>query len=200
MKNRIAFHRLAPLAIGAAAVALTASAGNRHRGEPEEIEFDEARLYFELNDTDGDLGIHGLWDGDAWKSIEIEGPDERELLNIWVRGRLRQQGLTEMFFESAEPRFDELSPARFFRRFPEGTYEIEGMTLDGKELVTVKLYPISLGYGKPRTVRGRPMLADPTLGKKIIDDLIRLSKPFGTEIEYRDGIGVVKLTAGATSP
>jgi hypothetical protein len=134
MKNRFALHRIAPLAVGAAAVALTASAGNRHRGEPEEIEFDEARLYFELNDTDGDLGIHGLWDGDAWKSIEIEDPNERGMLNIWVRGRLRLQGLTELFFESAEPNFDDLSPARFFRRFPEGTYEIEGMTLDGKEL------------------------------------------------------------------
>ena len=29
----------------------------------EEIPFDEAELFFELNDTDGDLGIHGKIDG-----------------------------------------------------------------------------------------------------------------------------------------
>ena len=97
-------------------------------------EFEEANIYFELNDTDGDLGIHALIDGDPWKRLEIEDPRERKMLNIFVQGRLRRQGLTELFFESAEPTFDELSPERFFRRFPEGEYEIEGTTLDGEEL------------------------------------------------------------------
>ena len=63
-----------------------------------------------------------------------------------------------------------------------------------KELVELKLYPISLGYGEPPAVRGRPMLAEKDLGEKIINDLIELSKPFGTEIEFKKGIGVVKLT------
>jgi hypothetical protein len=56
------------------------------------------------------------------------------MLGVNVRGRLRRQGLTELFFESAEPTFDELSPEKFFRRFPEGMYEIEGITLEGDEL------------------------------------------------------------------
>lgn len=47
---------------------------------------------------------------------------------------MARQGLTELFFESAEPTFDDLPPDRFFRRFPEGEYEIEGITLDGREL------------------------------------------------------------------
>jgi hypothetical protein len=100
----------------------------------EEIPFDEANIFFELNDTDGDLGIHALIDGEAWKKLEIEGPREREMLNIRVKGRLRRQGLTEIFFESAEPTFDELSPEKFFRRFPEGEYEFEGITIEGDEL------------------------------------------------------------------
>jgi hypothetical protein len=100
----------------------------------EETPFDEAHLFFELNDTDGDLGIHGLIDGDAWKRLEIEDPNEQVLLDARVLGRLRQQGLTELFFESDEPRFDELPPAEFFRRFPQGIYEIGGITLDGEEL------------------------------------------------------------------
>ena len=52
----------------------------------DELELDEAYLYFELNDTDGDLGIHGKADGDAWKQMKIEAPNERTLLNItWER-------------------------------------------------------------------------------------------------------------------
>jgi hypothetical protein len=101
--------------------------------DDDEEPFEEARLFFELNDTDGDLGIHGKIDGDEWKYLEIEDPRDRKMMHVWVRGRLRRQGLTELFFESAEPTFDELDPEKFFRRFPEGEYDIEGYTLDGEE-------------------------------------------------------------------
>lgn len=67
------------------------------------------------------------------------------------------------------------------------------------DLTAIKLHPITLGFGQPRTVRGRPMLAGPELAAKIIGDLKRLSKPFGTEIEYRDGIGVVRLGSTITN-
>ena len=33
--------------------------------DDDEQEFEEAYLYFELNDTDGDLDIHGKADGDS---------------------------------------------------------------------------------------------------------------------------------------
>ena len=35
--------------------------------DDDEIEFDEHEIFFELNYTDEDLGIHALIDGDAWK-------------------------------------------------------------------------------------------------------------------------------------
>ena len=63
----------------------------------------------------------------------------------------------------------------------------------GSDLQSIILYPITLGYGKPRQVRGRPMLADESLGKKIIQDIIDLSKPFGTTIECKKGLGVVQI-------
>ncbi len=100
----------------------------------EEEPFEEAYIYFELNNTDGDLGIHALIDGEPWKRLEIEDPNERRMLGVSVRGSLRKQGLTEFFFESAEPTFDELPTEQFFRRSPEGVYEIEGILLDGEEL------------------------------------------------------------------
>jgi len=101
----------------------------------EEIPFDEHEIFFELNYTDEDLGIHALIDGEAWKRLIIERDDnDRKLLDVRVKSYLRKQGLTEFFFESAEPEFDELSPEDFFDRFPEGEYDIEGRTLDGDEL------------------------------------------------------------------
>ncbi len=119
-----------PLAIAVA----TLTAPTFAVADYDEIDLDESQLYFELNDTDGDLGIHGKADGDAWKRMKIEAPNERTLLNIIVRSRLRRQGLTELFFESAEPTFDELDPEVFFGRFPEGVYEWEGLTLDYLEI------------------------------------------------------------------
>ncbi len=102
--------------------------------DDDEIPFDVAEVFFELNNTDGDLGIHALVDGGPWKRLSIEDHRERKILNIFVRARLRKQGLTELFFESAEPTFDELPPEDFFRRFKPGTYEVEGKALDGQEL------------------------------------------------------------------
>ena len=93
--------------------------------------FAEAQLFVELNDTDGDLGIHASIDGEPWTDLEIEGPGDRRLLNIFSRGSLRAQGLTQLSFESAEPSFDELNPRDFFRRFPEGRYEIEARAQEG---------------------------------------------------------------------
>jgi poly-gamma-glutamate synthesis protein (capsule biosynthesis protein) len=64
---------------------------------------------------------------------------------------------------------------------------------EGGALVECRLYPVTLGFGKPRTVRGRPMLAEGQLAEKIIAKVAELSKPFGTEIRYEDGVGIVLL-------
>lgn len=141
--------------------------------DEEELEFDEASIYFELNDTDGDLGIHGFLDGDAWKRIIIEDPNEQELMNVWIRNKLRRQGLTEFFFESDEPTFDELSPRAFFRRFPEGTYEIEGLTLDGEEL-EAEIEVSHVMAGPPATVTINGKQAAPNCDS---DDLPVVSRP-----------------------
>lgn len=43
------------------------------------IPFDEAHIFFELNNTDGDLGIHGKFDGQAWRRLIVEDPKERTI-------------------------------------------------------------------------------------------------------------------------
>lgn len=64
---------------------------------------------------------------------------------------------------------------------------------DGR-LADLALHPITLGFGQAPAVRGRPMLAEGDLARKIISDVIRLSKPFGTAVVFDNGVGRVVLT------
>jgi len=68
-------------------------------------------------------------------------------------------------------------------------------TWDEGRLVSLELHPITLGFGRPAAVRGRPMLADRELGRKIIGELIERSQPYGTRIDWDAdrGIGVVRV-------
>ena len=137
------------VATAAAALIFLSGASASSAGE---VPFDEARLYFELNHPDGDLGIHGLIDGGPWKALEIEDPYDNVQLDVMASSRFLSQGMTEIFFESAEPGFDELLPAHFFRRFPEGLYEISGIRLDGRELES-KVRISHVMPGPPTNVR-----------------------------------------------
>lgn len=67
----------------------------------------------------------------------------------------------------------------------------------GARLDEVRLYPITLGHGKPRSQRGRPMLASPADGRRIIEKLAELSRPFRTEIQYlpAENVGVIRMAA-----
>lgn len=61
-----------------------------------------------------------------------------------------------------------------------------------KQLDEVAIYPVELGYGRPRSQRGRPVLAEAEQGKIILDRVARLSEPYGTRLERRDGCGIVR--------
>ena len=65
---------------------------------------------------------------------------------------------------------------------------------DQRELVEFKLYPVDVSMTRePRSQSGIPMLAEAGEGKKLVDYMAELSAPFGTSIEYKDGVGLVKL-------
>jgi poly-gamma-glutamate synthesis protein (capsule biosynthesis protein) len=72
--------------------------------------------------------------------------------------------------------------------------------VDG-DLSEIELYPITLGYGKPRAQRGRPLLADPVAGRRIIEQLRDLSRRFGTEVRYLpdQNVGVVRIRGSTES-
>ncbi|MGI9452105.1 MAG: hypothetical protein ACR2QH_15915 [Geminicoccaceae bacterium] len=117
-----------------AALALASVAGASKAQNNNEEPFNEASVFLELNDTDGDLGLQAFIDGEPWKRLEIEGPNDKPIFQVRVSRNLAQQGLNEIFFESAEPGFDELPPDEFLARFPEGTYEASAKKLGGGEL------------------------------------------------------------------
>ncbi len=125
------------------------------------VPFPVAELFFELNNSAGDLGIHAEIDGGPWISLEIEGPGDRKLLSILSKSRLRTQGLTQLAFESAEPPFSELDPADFFRRFPEGEYDIEARLQAGGTLEsTVRLSHVLAAPPDNIRVAGLPAAAN----------------------------------------
>lgn len=67
------------------------------------------------------------------------------------------------------------------------------MRYEGEALSELNLYSIELGQSKPRSQRGRPMLADAEMSSKIIEIMSGLSEPYGTTIHEEDGVGVVDL-------
>lgn len=98
--------------------------------------FDESELFFEQNATDGDLGLHLKVDGEGWRRVILTTPRYRPLLDVRVRGNLGGEiGLTELFSESAEPSFDDVSREEFLSLFPPGEYRFFGKTLEGPWLL-----------------------------------------------------------------
>ena len=60
-------------------------------------------------------------------------------------------------------------------------------------LAELRVYPVDMGFGRPRPQRGRPVLAGGAVAKRILDRMARLSKTFGTEIRVEKNVGVVRL-------
>ena len=64
------------------ALVLGATAPDSWAENGDEMYFEVADVYAELNDTDGDLGFHALIDGEDWKYLEIEDPKDRSILSM----------------------------------------------------------------------------------------------------------------------
>jgi len=64
----------------------------------------------------------------GWDLLDIMAPDGTTIVDVMGEGSVGLQGITEFFFESAEPSFDDLPLDEFLARFPEGEYKFLGMT------------------------------------------------------------------------
>lgn len=65
-------------------------------------DFSECKVIIEINSTDGDVGFHFLGDGEGFRHMKLDGPEER-VFSYRTFGPLDEQLLTEVFAESAEP-------------------------------------------------------------------------------------------------
>jgi hypothetical protein len=91
------------------------------------------KFFIEFNCTNADIGVQCVLGGEPYDSLRGYGPDGRRIVDLRPRNGLKLQGMSDFFFESAEPSFDEFSLADFLDRFREGIYEFESRTLDGIE-------------------------------------------------------------------
>lgn len=67
------------------------------------------------------------------------------------------------------------------------------MSWRGRQLTELRLHPISLGFNAPMTVRGRPVLAEPALARRILDNVVDRSRPFGTQFAIEGSTARVLL-------
>jgi poly-gamma-glutamate synthesis protein (capsule biosynthesis protein) len=61
------------------------------------------------------------------------------------------------------------------------------------KLKEIRIFPVDLGYGKPRWQQGRPMLAEGEVAQEILERYQRLSKALGTRVELAQNVGIVRL-------
>jgi len=61
------------------------------------------------------------------------------------------------------------------------------------QVAEVRLYPVDLGFTAKGANQGIPRPASPAVAKTILEELQRLSKPYGTTIAIEDGVGVIRL-------
>jgi len=129
----------------------------------EEIQFAYAKLLIEHNATDEDTGFQLATDGEAWKALDIFGPEDKRVLSVRARGRLRRLGLTEMFFETEEPENAEVRIPDVLANLPEGDYEFEGRSVDGIEMEGVATLTHAIPAG--------PELVAPLEGAMVSPDM-----------------------------
>jgi poly-gamma-glutamate capsule biosynthesis protein CapA/YwtB (metallophosphatase superfamily) len=65
------------------------------------------------------------------------------------------------------------------------------------KLAEIRLYPVDLGFELKRSQQGRPVMATGAKAREILEGIRKLSEPFGTQIEVREGVGVIRFPAGA---
>jgi hypothetical protein len=118
----------------------------------ETIELEKAKLIIEHNATDEDTGFQGFVDGEPWRQLQVRDPDGRLDLQIDARGNLRGLGLTELFFETAEPTNEEVPIDELLQLMPEGEYDMRARTVDGLLAMGVAMLSHAIPAG-PEIVR-----------------------------------------------
>ena len=65
-------------------------------------------------------------------------------------------------------------------------------TYNGGDLKEIRLHPVDLGFGRPMSQRGRPVLAEGQVAQDVLHWLQEVSRPYGTEIAIEGDTGVIR--------
>ena len=149
------------------------------RGRRQTLPFDEIDFFFELNETDEDLGIQLCLGAAPWKQLKIFDPDGKKILDVRTKGNLKDFGLSSLFFESNEPSLDDMSMEEILDLFPEGEYEFEGRTIDGDKLEGCAILTHDLPDGPVITAPEEDDVVDP---EDVVVEWETVTPPAGTEI------------------
>lgn len=98
------------------------------------IPFSQAKIIIEVNGSAGDGGIQIFVDAVGWNRLEVFDPNGQKIFDVGASNSVGVTGVTELFFESAEPSFQDLPLAQLLVRFPEGSYQFNGITVGGGRL------------------------------------------------------------------
>jgi hypothetical protein len=93
--------------------------------------FPIAQIFWEYNSTANDLGVHVSLDAEDWKTVEIVHPNGQTIFRVNGAGGFGQLGMTELFFEGAEPSLDEFPLEDLLALFPDAKYTFIGVKVDG---------------------------------------------------------------------
>jgi hypothetical protein len=93
--------------------------------------------------------------------MSILDPRGRTIFTSTTKGRMAEQGGTELFLESAEPSFSDFSLEQLLERWPEGEYRFRGRGLDGERFVGSAQLTHDIPAG--------PTLVSPTEGDTLQD-------------------------------
>lgn len=130
-----------------AAFAVVAAAAVPVWAKPPAVPFSIAKIYWEYNASANDLGVHVSLDGEDWKRLKITNSADKTIFVVEGRAAYRELGMTELFFEGAEPSLDELPLEDLLDRFPEGPYELEGKLVDGTDITASPVFSHAIPAG-----------------------------------------------------
>ena len=141
-------NRMCTLSIVFAAVAATVAglAPPCSAGAPP-VPLEIAKIYWEYNASANDLGVHVSLDAEDWKRLKIVNPKDRTIFEVEGQGPYKELGMTELFFEGAEPSLVDFPLDGLLARFPEGEYEFVGKTVDRQDLESTAVFSHAIPAG-----------------------------------------------------
>jgi len=192
---------LVTLAAASAGAIAAAGDGAGDSAKRKPIPYEINDLFIETNATDGDIGLQLLADVDEWDKFTLRDPKGRKLMmKAQTKGRLHGWGLTELFWETAEPEFSEFPLSKFKNRFPEGKYRFRGRSVEGRKIVGADRLTHVIPAG--------PVITSPTKDEEVNANSLTVSwepvtQPAGVEIVsyqvivVQEPVEVVTLNLGA---